>query len=122
QCAVELLELEAIWSLEKDLPYSIEVRWSQSGSGLCDVLFKKRSLWSVAALSCADYSPATALCRRTESELAAVQGNRSSHAIAPVARVRFPREVTVLGPLSVYSNDPLKPRLAEALVRELHCW
>ena len=80
QCAVEL---EDIWSLEKDLPYTIEVRWSQSEAGLCDVLFRR--------------------CGDGESAKKAV-------------RVRFPGENTVLGPLHVYSNDPLKPRLAEGLV------
>ncbi|HEY2495737.1 MAG TPA: amino acid adenylation domain-containing protein [Candidatus Angelobacter sp.] len=39
QCAIEL---EDIWLLEEDLPYSIEVRWSQSGPALCDVLFRRR--------------------------------------------------------------------------------
>ncbi|HEY2360447.1 MAG TPA: amino acid adenylation domain-containing protein [Candidatus Angelobacter sp.] len=38
QCAIEL---EDIWSLEKDLPYRIEVRWSQSEVGLCDVVFRR---------------------------------------------------------------------------------
>ena len=35
------VELEDIWSLEKDLPYSIEVRWSHSDVDCCDVLFRK---------------------------------------------------------------------------------
>src|SRR5205807_8588461 len=39
---LELLELEDIWSLEKDLPYSIEVRSSPSDAGLCDVLFRRQ--------------------------------------------------------------------------------
>ncbi|HEX3155252.1 MAG TPA: amino acid adenylation domain-containing protein, partial [Candidatus Angelobacter sp.] len=39
QCA---LELEDIWLLERDLPYSIEVRWSQNDAALCDVLFRRR--------------------------------------------------------------------------------
>ncbi|HEY1938762.1 MAG TPA: amino acid adenylation domain-containing protein [Candidatus Angelobacter sp.] len=38
QCAIEL---EDIWLLGKDLPYRIEVRWSQSDAGLCDVLFRR---------------------------------------------------------------------------------
>jgi amino acid adenylation domain-containing protein len=38
QCQIEL---EDIWLLEKDLPYRIEVRWSQSESGVCDVLFRR---------------------------------------------------------------------------------
>ena len=38
QCAIDL---EDIWSLENDVPYTIEVRWSQSGAGLCDVLFRR---------------------------------------------------------------------------------
>jgi amino acid adenylation domain-containing protein len=38
QCAIEL---EDIWSLEKDLGYSIEVRWSQRGVGLCDAVFRR---------------------------------------------------------------------------------
>ncbi len=85
-CAVEL---EDIWSLEKDLPYTIEVRWSKTGAGLCDVLFRR--------------------C-----------GNAKSTKQA--AKVTFPGENTVLGPLHVYSNDPLKPRLAEGLVGELRSW
>ena len=88
-CPVELLELEDIWSIEKDLPYKIEVRSSQSHAGLCDVLFRR----------CED-------------------GKRAKHA----ARVRFPREITDMGPLHLYSNDPLKPRLAEDLARELRRW
>jgi amino acid adenylation domain-containing protein len=86
QCGVEL---EDIWSLEKDLPYTIEVRWSQSGAGLCDVLFRR----------CGD-------------------GKSAKKA----GRVRFLGENKVLGPLHMYSNDPLKPRMAEGLVRELHGW
>jgi amino acid adenylation domain-containing protein len=86
QCAVEL---EDIWSLEKDLPYTIEVRWSQSGAGLCDALFRR----------CGDDKSAE-----------------------KPGRVRFPGENTVLGPLRVYSNDPLKPRLAEGLASELRGW
>jgi amino acid adenylation domain-containing protein len=39
QCEIEL---EDIWLLEKDLLYSIEIRWSQSDAGLCDVLFRRR--------------------------------------------------------------------------------
>jgi hypothetical protein len=38
QCAIEL---EDIWSLEKDLPYCVEIRWTQSEVGLCDVLFRR---------------------------------------------------------------------------------
>jgi amino acid adenylation domain-containing protein len=38
QCAIEL---EDIWLLQKDLPYTIEIRWSQSGAELCDVLFRR---------------------------------------------------------------------------------
>jgi amino acid adenylation domain-containing protein len=86
QCAVEV---EDIWSLEKDLPYTIEVRWSQSGAGLCDVLFRR-------------------------------SGDRNDAKKA--GRVKFPGENTVLRPLHAYSNDPLKPRMAEGLVRELHGW
>jgi len=86
QCAVEL---EDIWSLKKDLPYTIEVRWSQSGAGLCDVLFRR----------CGD-------------------GKSAKKAVS----VRFPGETTLLGPLHVYSNDPLKPRLAEALTPGLRRW
>jgi amino acid adenylation domain-containing protein len=86
QCAIEL---EDIWLLEKDLPYTIEVRWSQRGAGLCDVLFRR----------CGD-------CKSAKK----------------AGRVRFPGENTVLGPLHVYSNDPLKPQLAEGLVRELRDW
>ncbi len=37
-------------------------------------------------------------------------------------RVMFPGEITVLRPLHLYSNDPLKPRLAEGLVSELRQW
>ncbi len=85
QCAVEL---EDIWSLEKDLPYTIEVRWSKNGAGLCDVLFRR--------------------C-----------GDRNS---AKAGKVRFPGENVVLGSLHVYSNDPLKPRLAEGLASELRGW
>ena len=87
QGAVELPELEDIWSLEKDLPYSIEVRWSQSGAEFCDVLFRRH-------------------------------GKSAKEA----GRVMFPGEVTVLGPLHDYANDPLKPLLAEGLVRELRDW
>src|SRR5207302_4677397 len=75
--------------LEKDLPYSIEVRSSQRDAGLCDVLFR----------------------RQVDSKSA-----------KDAARVRFPREITDLGPLHLYSNDPLKPRLAEGLVPELRQW
>ena len=35
------IDLEDIWLLEKDLPYRIEVRWSQSDVELCDVLFRR---------------------------------------------------------------------------------
>ncbi|HEX3092951.1 MAG TPA: amino acid adenylation domain-containing protein, partial [Candidatus Angelobacter sp.] len=83
------VELEDIWSLEQDLPYTIEVRWSQSGAGLCDVLFRR----------CGD-------------------GKSAKNP----GRVRFPGENTVLGPLHVYSNDPLKPRLAEGLVTKIRGW
>jgi microcystin synthetase protein McyA len=85
-CAIEL---EDIWLLEKDLPYSIEVRWSQTGDGLCDVVFRR----------CED-------------------GNKAKEAV----RVRFPGEVEVLERLQIYSNDPLKPRLAEGLAPELRRW
>ena len=81
QCAVEL---EDIWSLEKDLPYTVEVRWSQREATLCDVLFRR--------------------CGKK------------------TGKVRFPGESTVLRPLHVYSNDPLKPRLAEGLAHELRGW
>ena len=83
QCAIEL---EDIWLLEKDLPYRIEVRWSQSEAGLCDVLFRR----------CDD-------------------GKNAKEAL----KVRFPGEAEVPGRLQIYSNDPLKPRLAEGLVPEL---
>ena len=86
QCAIEL---EDIWLLEKDLPYTIEVRWSQSEAGLCDVLFRR----------CED-------------------GENAKEA----GKVRFPGEAEVLGRLQIYSNDPLKPRLAEGLVPELRRW
>jgi amino acid adenylation domain-containing protein len=85
-CAVEL---EDIWSLEKDLPYTVEVRWSQSEASVCDVLFR----------SCGDGKSA----KKT-------------------GKVRFPGENTTLRPLHVYSNDPLKPRLAEGLAHELRGW
>jgi amino acid adenylation domain-containing protein len=81
QCAVEL---EDIWSFEEDLPYTVEVRWSQKEARLCDVLF-----------------------RRCEKK---------------TGKVRFPGENTTLRPLHVYSNDPLKPRLAEGLAHELRGW
>ena len=87
QAALELVELEDIWSLEKDLPYSIEVRWSQSGAEFCDVLFRRRD-----------------------------------GSMKEAERVMFPGETTVLGPLHDYANDPLKPWLAEGLVRELRDW
>jgi 2-polyprenyl-3-methyl-5-hydroxy-6-metoxy-1,4-benzoquinol methylase/acyl carrier protein len=35
------VELEDIWSLEQDLPYAVEVRWSHSDLDCCDVLFRK---------------------------------------------------------------------------------
>jgi amino acid adenylation domain-containing protein len=35
------VELEEIWSLENELPYTVEVRWSQSRVELCDVLFRR---------------------------------------------------------------------------------
>jgi amino acid adenylation domain-containing protein len=83
------VELEDIWSFEEDLPYTVEVRWSQSEASVCDVLFR----------SCGDGKSA----KKT-------------------GKVRFPGENTVLRPLHVYSNDPLKPRLAEGLAHELRGW
>ncbi|MGC2694589.1 MAG: alpha/beta fold hydrolase, partial [Candidatus Angelobacter sp.] len=35
------IEVEDVWSMEKDLPYRVEVRWSDSGQGNCDLLFRK---------------------------------------------------------------------------------
>lgn len=35
------IELEDIWSLEDDLPYTIEIRGSQHETGRCDLLFRK---------------------------------------------------------------------------------
>ncbi|HEY6348111.1 MAG TPA: amino acid adenylation domain-containing protein [Candidatus Angelobacter sp.] len=83
------IEMEDIWSLQKDLPYTVEVRWSHPGTQGCDVLFRKA---------------------HTE------EGLRKKK------RVRFPGETGVLGPLEIYANDPLRPRLAEGLVSELHRW
>ncbi|MGC2742257.1 MAG: amino acid adenylation domain-containing protein, partial [Candidatus Angelobacter sp.] len=84
-----IIELEDLWSLEKELPYRIEVRWSQTGAELCDVLFRK----------CEDRNHAKG-----------------------TGRVRFPGEAEILGRRQIYSNDPLKPRLAEGLVPELRRW
>ncbi|HEX5433555.1 MAG TPA: amino acid adenylation domain-containing protein [Candidatus Angelobacter sp.] len=83
------IELEEIWALEKDLPYTIEVRWSQKSAELCDVLFRRRE---------------------------------KSNCVKQAGRVSFPGEAERLGRSQIYSNDPLKPRLAEGLVPELRHW